>query len=70
MSNLEIPVGIRDKEIEVTVTYQQLEASAPLKTPEELGWPAGFFEQTYGSCQDDPIVIDYDQIFSITSSLI
>ncbi|MHC0068058.1 hypothetical protein ACWATR_35100 [Nostoc sp. UIC 10890] len=68
--HLEIPVGIRDKEIEVTVTYQQLEPSAPSKTPEELGWPAGFFEQTYGSCQDDPIVIDYDQIFSITSSLI
>ncbi|MDZ7996261.1 MAG: hypothetical protein RM022_030460 [Nostoc sp. EfeVER01] len=53
----------------MTVTYQQLEPSAPPKTPEELGWPAGFFEQTYGSCQDDPIVIDYD-IFSITSSLI
>ncbi|MCC5652588.1 hypothetical protein LC609_22760 [Nostoc sp. XA013] len=47
----------------------KLEPLAPPKTPEELGWPAGFFEQTYGSCQDDPIVIDYD-IFSITSSLI
>ncbi|MFS0520013.1 hypothetical protein ACEYW6_35715 [Nostoc sp. UIC 10607] len=63
--HLEILVEIRDKEIEVIVTYQQLEPSAPPKTPEELGWPAEFFEQTYGSCQDDPIVIDYD-IFSIT----
>ncbi|MEH2232875.1 MAG: hypothetical protein V7K71_25140 [Nostoc sp.] len=26
--HLEIPVGITDKEIEVTVTYQQLEPSA------------------------------------------
>jgi hypothetical protein len=67
--HLEIPVEIRDIKIEVTVTYQQLEPSVSTKTPDELGWPAGFFEQTYGSCQDDPIVIDYD-IFSITSSLI
>jgi hypothetical protein len=47
----------------VTVTYQQLEPSAPPKTPEELGWPVGFFEQTYGSCQDDPIVIDSEGDF-------
>jgi Arc/MetJ-type ribon-helix-helix transcriptional regulator len=26
------------------------------KTPEELGWPAGFFEQTAGCLQDDPLV--------------
>jgi hypothetical protein len=44
----------------MTVTYQQLEPSTLSKTPEELGWPPGFFEQTYGSCQDDPIVIDYE----------
>ncbi|MBD2596530.1 DUF2281 domain-containing protein [Nostoc spongiaeforme FACHB-130] len=24
-------------------------------TPEELGWPAGFFEQTAGCLADDPI---------------
>jgi hypothetical protein len=26
------------------------------KTPEELGWPPGFFEQTAGCLQDDPLV--------------
>lgn len=26
------------------------------KTPEELGWPAGFFEQTAGCLQDEPLV--------------
>jgi hypothetical protein len=50
-----IPTGITDKDIVVTVIYQQLEPSAPPKTPEELGWPAGFFEQTAGSLVDDPI---------------
>jgi hypothetical protein len=24
-------------------------------TPEELGWPPGFFEQTYGMFKDDPL---------------
>lgn len=25
------------------------------KTPEELGWPPGYFEQTYGSFKDEPL---------------
>jgi hypothetical protein len=53
--HLEIPVGITDKEMEVVVIYQQVEASTPAKTPQELGWPPGFFEQTAGSLADDPI---------------
>lgn len=24
-------------------------------TPEELGWPPGFFEETYGSLRDEPL---------------
>ena len=27
----------------------------PQKSPEELGWPAGFFEETAGCLADDPI---------------
>ena len=55
--HLNVPVGMADKELEVMVIFQPLEPSAQTKTPQELGWPPGFFEQTYGSCQDDPIVI-------------
>jgi hypothetical protein len=61
--HLEIPVGITDKDLEVMVIFQPLEPLVQMKTPEELGWPAGFFEQTYGSCQDDPIVIDSEGVF-------
>jgi hypothetical protein len=61
--HLDIPVGITDKEVEIMVIYQPLETPKQQKTPEELGWPPGFFEQTYGSCQDDPIVIDYEGDF-------
>ncbi|WP_193201001.1 hypothetical protein [Nostoc sp. MG11] len=68
--HLEIPVGVKDKEIEVTVIYQQLEPSSGVKTSEELGWPPGFFEQTYGSCQDDPIVIDYEGDFETREEIV
>lgn len=33
-----------------------LAEAAQLKTPEELGWPPNFFEQTAGCLQDDPLV--------------
>jgi hypothetical protein len=68
--HLEIPVGITDKEMEVMVIYQQIEPSTPTRTPEELGWPPGFFEQTYGSCQDDPIVIDYEGDFETREEVV
>ncbi len=59
--HLNIPLGMKDKEVEVMVIYQSVETGT--KTPEDLGYPPGFFEQTYGSCQDDPIVIDYEGDF-------
>ena len=61
--HLDIPVGITDKEVEIMVIYQPIEIPKQQKTPEELGWPPGFFERTYGSCQDDPIVIDSEGDF-------
>jgi hypothetical protein len=54
--HLEIPVGLTDKEVEIMVIYQPLEPLTQQKTPEELGWLPGFFEQTAGCLQDDPLV--------------
>ncbi|WP_414527946.1 hypothetical protein [Nodularia chucula] len=62
--HLEIPVGITEKEVEIMVIYQPLEIPKLQKTPEELGWPPGFFAQTYGICQDDPIVIDSEIVIN------
>jgi len=58
--HLDIPLGIKDKEVEVMVIYHSIETT---QTPSDLGYPPGFFEQTYGSCQDDPIVIDSEGDF-------
>lgn len=48
---LQVPVGHADKEIEVIVIYQAVEADSA-KTPEELGWLPGVLERTAGSIPD------------------
>ncbi len=57
---LDVPVGLTDAELEVTVTFKKV--TPVTKTSEELGWEPGFFERTYGSCADNPIVIDNEGI--------
>lgn len=32
------------------------EGTANAKTPEELGWPPGFFERTAGCLKDEPLI--------------
>jgi hypothetical protein len=58
--HLEIPVGAPEAEFEVVVVLRPgLPASAPA-TPEDLGWPPDFFEETAGSIQD-PTFRRHDQ---------
>ena len=52
--HLEVPVGITNTDLEVTVTVQPIKSTQ--KTPLELGWPPGFFERTAGCFQDEPLV--------------
>lgn len=47
---LEVPVNVRNADLEVVVVMQPSEHPV-----DELGWPIGFFEETYGSLADDPI---------------
>ena len=53
--HLDVPVGVHDAEIEVTVTIRPV-APSQAKTPEELGYPPSFFDRTAGSFQDAPLV--------------
>jgi hypothetical protein len=74
--NLKVPVGVTNAEVDVVVVFQLVECAQTPKTPEERGWPAGFFEQTAGSIPDlfefdryegldisldDDVVLDLDQ---------
>lgn len=54
--NLKVPVGVTNAEVEVVVVFQLVERVQTPKTPEERGWPAGFFEQTAGGWAGEPLV--------------
>jgi len=53
---LEVPVGLTNMDVEVTMTVAPVQPEEEVKTPVELGWPPGFFERTAGCLQDDPLV--------------
>ncbi len=48
---LEVPTGLSNRELEVLVVLQPLQIEAV----DEMGWPIGFFDRTYGALADDPI---------------
>lgn len=53
--HLDVPVGLNDAELEVTITFQKFTPVTAIS--EELEWKE-FVERTYGSCADDPIAIN------------
>ena len=42
------------EEVRQFVEFLRFKARQPKPTPEDLGWPPGFFEQTFGSLPDLP----------------
>ena len=48
---LEIPTELADQEIEFVVVMQPVTA----QPVDEMGYPIGYFDKTYGSFADDPI---------------
>lgn len=48
---LELPPSMNNRAVEVVVVVQALED----KAVDEMGWPVGFFDRTYGALADDPI---------------
>ena len=53
--HLDVPVGLRDAELEVTLTIRPA-TPKEAKTLEDLGYPSGFFERTAGCFEDEPLV--------------
>ena len=48
---LEVPVGVLDTDLEVLLVTQRIETEAL----DAMGYPIGYFDETYGSLADDPI---------------
>ena len=65
---LQIPVGMKDTEMEVVVIVQPVASNGTIKTLDDLGWPPGFFEKTFGSLKDFP-EIEYEGDFEVREEL-
>lgn len=65
---LEIPLGLTDADLEVLVVVQPL-ISLASTTPEDLGWPPGFFEETAGVWQGDPLIREEQGDYEIRDEL-
>jgi hypothetical protein len=50
--HLTIPVEAANHRYRLVITVEP-EPPLPVQTPEELGWPPGYFEKTFGSITDE-----------------
>jgi hypothetical protein len=50
--HLNIPVGTPNAEYQVVLVLQSTTDTPAPKSPEELGWPPHFFEETAGAIED------------------
>lgn len=53
---LQVPVGLSNTDLEIMLIFQPIKQSSLREKPEELGWPPNFFEETFASCADDPLL--------------
>ena len=51
--DLKVPVGIINSDVQVVVVFEVVTPAK--KTPANLGYPSGFFEQTFGALRDEPL---------------
>ncbi len=54
--NLQIPLGLPETDVEVFVVVQPLGPDALREAPTSLAWPPNYFEETFGSFRDAPLV--------------
>jgi len=69
MLNLQIPVELKDVDVEVVVTMKPLTIDDLEKLAQSNGWPPGFFEQTLGKWEGEPLVLepegDYEERYEM-----
>lgn len=61
---LQVPVKLTNTDLEVVLIVQPVASAGS-----ELGWPPGFFEQTYGSFRDQPLVREAQGEYEIRDEL-
>ena len=48
---LEIPTNLSDHEVEIVIVLQPIVS----EQVDEMGYPIGYFDETYGSFSDEPL---------------
>ncbi len=61
---LQVPVKMTNTDLEVVLIVQPVASAG-----QEHGWPPGFFEQTYGSFRDQPLVREAQGEYEIRDEL-
>jgi hypothetical protein len=54
MLHLDVPSGMAETEVEVTIILQPV-TQQPSGQSDDLGWPPGFFENVIGGWQGGPL---------------
>jgi hypothetical protein len=54
--HLEVPVEMKDTDIVVTMKVRSLPVTSEVTGLEELGWSPGFFEETFGTWEREPLI--------------
>lgn len=53
---VQLPAQVNNTELEVLVVFQPANTPEINKTDQE--WPPEFFDKTWGSCAENPLIID------------
>lgn len=67
--NLQIPVGMKDIDLEVIVTMKPLETSDLEALAQSNGWPPGFFTNVIGGWKGEPLVREPQLEYEIREEL-
>ncbi len=54
--HLEVPVEMKDTDIVITMRVRSLPAVSEVVQSEELSWSPGFFEETFGTWEGEPLI--------------
>lgn len=55
---VQMPATVKNTHLEVLIVFQPTTDTTEAKTVRKQGWPPDFFNRTWGSCADAPIIID------------
>jgi hypothetical protein len=56
--DLHVTTGLRETDVEVLLVMEPLVLKSGAEAAGEGGWPAGYFQKTFGSLRDNPIAYE------------